>query len=143
MRLTGEIVVAFGCLTVFPLLAALSNNDGVAVRSDLIWACAMIAAGCGIMIWRGVAAARFDPNAEDAEKRKSLGKTLAVSRDEYKSLEANEEVKRQNRKEQARRNMAGGFGLPDPLNELKDCPYCGVKQEAKNKKCMSCSRALA
>lgn len=96
----------------------------------------------GFYVGRVYLVSKFDPNATDPEIRKATGRQLAITKEDYDKTQAEAQEKKLDRREQAKRNMMSGYGLTRPIDELVSCRYCGYRQEAKSKKCVSCKKVL-
>jgi hypothetical protein len=75
------------------LVAAIANSDGSVAGSiaALLLGLLAVAAGVGAVVlpaWRFFSNRRYDPNGEDVEARKELGRRLAVSREEFEKQQA-------------------------------------------------------
>jgi hypothetical protein len=72
------------------LIARREGSRAVWVAAVLLWLLAA-AAGIGAVVlpaWKYFSTRRYDPNAEDVEARKQLGRRLAVSREEFERQQA-------------------------------------------------------
>jgi hypothetical protein len=127
-----------------PLLAfaALADRTSLVGMWGMAFSPAILVVTVGLYAGRAYMVFRSDPNSISPELQKVTGQRASITREEYDKAQGEVQLTTLERREQAKRNMASGYGLPDAADELADCLYCGHCQIAKNKKCASCKRTL-
>lgn len=133
------VVAIVGMLVGVATLTAKSSTAG---KWELAGSSLILVVSMGLYAGRAYLVSRFNPNEIAPEIQKAIGQQLSISQEDHEKHRAEAQTQKLDRREQAKRNMANGYGLPQPGEELVRCRYCNHQQEAKNKKCVSCSASM-
>jgi hypothetical protein len=142
MLTAGGMALAVSVLGLVLGIAALLDKGSTAGKAEVIVSALILVVSVGLFASRAQLVSHFDPNSQQAEAQKTVGNAIVLTQEEYERQRLVEKEQKVSEREQAKRRMAAGYGLPQPEDELTKCQFCGHQQESKNKKCVSCKRSL-
>jgi hypothetical protein len=142
MILAGNVTLMVAIVGMGLGLATITDKSNLAGKWELTWSALLLVVSIGLYAGRAYLASQFDPNAIAPEIQKAIGQQLSITQEAYEKQRTQVQTQKLDRREQAKRNMASGYGLPQSSDELVRCRYCGYHQEAQNKTCISCKRTL-
>ncbi|HLK57904.1 MAG TPA: hypothetical protein VKU00_15155 [Chthonomonadaceae bacterium] len=142
MITVGSIALLTALLVMLLGLVALTDQNSPVGKWELIWSALILMVSIGFYVGRAYQVSKFDPNRIAPEVQKAIGQKVAITREDHEKQLQEAQAQKRDRREQAKRNMASGYGLPQATDELVRCPFCGYHQEVKNKRCVSCDKVL-